>query len=52
MTSTFASSSTPLTHRWLLIGIQTFSQILKEGYDYADKSGMAEDLADQGKYYF
>ncbi|WP_457577418.1 AAA family ATPase [Desulfomarina sp.] len=36
----------------LPIGIQTFSEIIEEGYSYVDKTGMAVDLADSGKYFF
>ena len=42
----------PLLRRKLPIGIQTFSHIIEEGYYYVDKTGMAVDLAEQGKYYF
>jgi hypothetical protein len=54
MTATPAPSPTPapLTRRKLPIGIQTFRQIIEEGYYYVDKTGMAVDLAKQGKYYF
>jgi hypothetical protein len=42
-----------LLHRLKLpIGIQTFSEIIEEGYYYVDKSGFAVQMADQGKYYF
>ena len=41
-----------LLRRKLPIGIQTFSEIIEEGYYYVDKSGIAVDLAQQGKYYF
>ena len=44
--------STSLVRRKLPIGIQTFSEIIKEGYYYVDKTGMAVDLIEQGKYYF
>jgi hypothetical protein len=36
----------------LPIGIQTFSEIIEEGYTYVDKTGMAVDLVESGKYYF
>lgn len=36
----------------LPIGLQTFSILREEGYYYADKSGFAVDLAENGKYYF
>jgi len=36
----------------LPIGIQTFSEIITENYCYVDKTGIAYDLIDSGKYYF
>ena len=36
----------------LPIGIQTFADIRKDNFYYADKSGYAVDLVDNGKYYF
>lgn len=36
----------------LPIGIQTFARLREEGYYYADKSGFAADLAENGTYYF
>jgi len=36
----------------LPIGIQTFSEIIEEQYTYVDKTGMAVDLVQSGKYYF
>jgi hypothetical protein len=36
----------------LPIGIQTFREIREENYYYVDKSGMATDLVNTGKYYF
>ena len=36
----------------LPIGIQTFSEIREEGYYYVDKTAIALQLAEQGKYYF
>lgn len=42
----------PLTRRKLPIGIQTFREIIEEGYYYVDKTGFALDLVEQGKYYF
>jgi len=36
----------------LPIGIQTFSEIIEEQYAYVDKTGMAVDLVESGKYYF
>ena len=42
----------PPARRKLPIGIQTFREIIEEGYYYVDKSGYAVDLAETGKYYF
>ena len=36
----------------LPIGIQSLRELRDEGHYYADKSGYAVDLAEQGKYYF
>ena len=36
----------------LPIGIQTFSEIIEEGHTYVDKTSLAVDLVDSGKYYF
>jgi hypothetical protein len=36
----------------LPIGIQTFSEIREENYAYVDKSGIAVNLINSGKYYF
>ena len=36
----------------LPIGIQTFSEIIEERYAYVDKTGIAVDLIESGKYYF
>ena len=36
----------------LPIGIQTFSEIRQEGYYYVDKSALAVQLVNEGKYYF
>ncbi|MFD2110535.1 ATP-binding protein [Thiorhodococcus fuscus] len=36
----------------LPIGIQTFREIIEEGYVYVDKTGHAWALASSGKYYF
>ena len=41
-----------LARRKLPIGIQTFREIIEEGYYYVDKTGFALDLVEQGKYYF
>jgi hypothetical protein len=52
MTSTATQNLAPLPRRKLPIGIQTFSEIIEEGYYYVDKTGFAVDLAQRGKYYF
>ncbi len=36
----------------LPIGIQTFSEMITEGYAYVDKTKIAYNLIDNGKYYF
>ncbi len=36
----------------LPIGIQTFSEIIREGHAYVDKTGHAQALAEAGKYWF
>ncbi|HKK31976.1 MAG TPA: ATP-binding protein [Desulfomicrobiaceae bacterium] len=36
----------------LPIGIQTFENLIEEGYVYVDKTRFVKKLADQGKYYF
>ncbi len=36
----------------LPIGIQTFSEIMEDQYVYVDKTGIAVDLVESGKYYF
>jgi hypothetical protein len=36
----------------LPIGIQTFSEIIEQGYTYVDKTGHALAMAQQGKYWF
>ncbi len=36
----------------LPVGIQTFSEIITEGYAYVDKTAHALALANGGKYYF
>jgi hypothetical protein len=41
-----------LTRRKLPIGIQNLREIREEGHYYVDKSGMAIDLIESGKYYF
>jgi hypothetical protein len=38
--------------RKLPIGIQTFAEIINEGYYYVDKTAAIAQLIDQGKYYF
>lgn len=34
------------------IGIQTFSNIIKEGYVYVDKTALVHKMANEGKFYF
>ena len=41
-----------LPRRKLPIGIQNLREIREGGYYYVDKSGIALNLIDQGKYYF
>ncbi|OQY21136.1 MAG: hypothetical protein B6I37_09250 [Desulfobacteraceae bacterium 4572_35.2] len=36
----------------LPIGIQTFADIRNENYVYVDKTALAYDLIDNGRYYF
>ena len=36
----------------LPIGIQTFSEIIEEKYAYVDKTSIAVNLVESGKYYF
>ncbi len=36
----------------LPIGIQTFSELIEEGYLYVDKTAHALKLVSKGKYYF
>jgi hypothetical protein len=38
--------------RKLPIGIQTFSEIIREDHYYVDKTPFIAQLIDQGKYYF
>ena len=49
---TTATPVAPLIRRKLPIGLQTFRQIIEEGYYYVDKTGLALDLVEAGKYYF
>ncbi|MEA3467629.1 MAG: ATP-binding protein [Thermodesulfobacteriota bacterium] len=42
----------PTEQKKLPIGIQTFSEIIEEHHAYVDKTGMAVDLVENGKYYF
>ncbi len=42
----------PLRRKKLPIGIQNLREIREEGHYYVDKSGMALDLIETGKYYF
>jgi hypothetical protein len=46
------SSSKPLARRKLPIGVQTFREIREDDCYYVDKTGMAVDLVNAGKYYF
>jgi hypothetical protein len=46
------SAPQSVVRRKLPIGIQTFREIREEGYYYVDKSGLAVDLVESGKYYF
>ncbi|TKD31144.1 ATP-binding protein [Azotobacter chroococcum] len=41
-----------MSRKKLPIGIQTFREIREEGYYYVDKTGIAQQLLDEGKYYF
>jgi hypothetical protein len=41
-----------LPRKKLPIGIQTLSEIILEGHYYVDKTGFAQRLIQQGKYYF
>ena len=41
-----------MTRKKLPIGIQTFSKIRNENCYYADKTGIAVDLTENGAYYF
>ena len=52
MTTTAPSPTPALPRRKLPIGIQTFREVIEEGYYYVDKSGFAVQMAEQGKYYF
>ncbi|NBU97074.1 MAG: hypothetical protein EBS19_02485 [Spirochaetia bacterium] len=36
----------------LPIGIQTFSEIIRENYCYVDKTKMVSELLNSGKYFF
>ena len=36
----------------LPIGIQTFRDIITEGFVYVDKTGIAYDIITKGRYYF
>ena len=46
------ASTTALPRRKLPIGIQNLREVREGGYYYVDKSGIAVQLADAGKYYF
>jgi len=41
-----------MNRKKLPVGIQTLREIREEGYYYVDKTGLAVQLAEQGKYYF
>lgn len=41
-----------MSRKKLPIGIQTFREIREEGYYYVDKTGIARQLVEEGKYYF
>jgi hypothetical protein len=41
-----------MSHQKLPIGIQTFREIREEGHHYVDKTGIALQLIEEGKYYF
>lgn len=45
-------SEVPSCMKKLPIGIQSISEILTEGYIYADKTGFAHQLIEDGKHYF
>jgi len=47
-----AAASLTLKRRRLPIGIQTFREIREDEHYYVDKSGIAVQLIDLGKYYF
>ena len=46
------TTATALPRRKLPIGIQNLREIREEGYYYVDKSGIAVQMAEAGKYYF
>ena len=48
----YLSISKAISMKKLPIGIQTFSEIIKEGYVYVDKTEIAFNLINKGKYYF
>jgi len=41
-----------MTRKKLPIGIQTFSEIMKQDYCYVDKTSLIQQLVEGGKYYF
>jgi hypothetical protein len=47
-----ATDSPALKRRKLPISIQTFREIREENYYYIDKTALALDLVETGKYYF
>ena len=51
-TLTSANESDAMTARKLPIGLQTFSEIIEQGYAYVDKTAHAWAMVSQGKSYF
>ena len=49
---TSANESDTMTARKLPIGLQTFSEIIEQGYAYVDKTAHAWAMVSQGKSYF
>ena len=52
MSAMLPDPPSPQKRRKLPIGIQTFREIREENYYYVDKTGLALDLIETGKYYF
>ena len=46
------ATTAPLPRRKLPLGIQNLREIREGGYYYVDKTGIATDLVEQGKYFF